>query len=237
MAFHKTLKHVIFVRATGPDFKFKTAAVHHLYVSEDDGLGRYKVQTKEGEISKQFFVPVEYVADRYNRFIGLFDDFRKLQDTSDVYPRQTLWCKLQDDSIRLLNCILGELKSDLKQNIDKSLEHQVMSLASTIRNPNSFDEFYNKVVEAEKRVRLERKGKTHFSSLVMFTRHNRTTFIIHINNFENDIFYLDERVRILISKYNPDYYVMVCEAWMPKNPEIEQRISSNCRQGTRTRLN
>jgi hypothetical protein len=45
-AFHKTLKHVIFSRAVAPEYKFKTAAVHHLYISEDDGLGRYKVQTK-----------------------------------------------------------------------------------------------------------------------------------------------------------------------------------------------
>ena len=49
MAIHKTLKHVIFMRATGPEFKFKTAPVHHLYISEDDGLGRYKVQTNEGK--------------------------------------------------------------------------------------------------------------------------------------------------------------------------------------------
>ena len=61
MAFHKTLKHTIFMRAAGPEFKFKTAAVHHLYISEDDGLGRYKVQTKEGEILQQFFVPAGYV--------------------------------------------------------------------------------------------------------------------------------------------------------------------------------
>ena len=80
MAFHKTLKNVIFMRATGPEFEFKTTTVHHLYISEDDGLGRYKVQTKEGKILKQFFVPTEYVADRYNRFIGLFDNFKKLQE-------------------------------------------------------------------------------------------------------------------------------------------------------------
>ncbi len=133
MAFHKTLKHVVFSRATGPEFKFKTAMVHHLYISEDDGLGRYKVQIKDGEILKQFFVPAEYVAGCYDRFIGLFDDFKKLQGTSDVYSKQTIWCVLQDDKIHLINHILGDLKSDLKQDIDKSLDHPVMLLASSIR--------------------------------------------------------------------------------------------------------
>ena len=162
LAIHKTLKHAIFMRAAGPEFKFKTAAVHHLYISEDDGLGRYKVQTKEGEISKQFFVPADYVADRYNRFIGLFDDFKKLQDTPDVYSKQTIWCELQDDAIHLINHILRELESDLKQEIDKSLSHQVMSLASSIRNPSNFDEFYNNVVEREKRIRLQNRDKHIF---------------------------------------------------------------------------
>ena len=59
-AFHKTLKQVIFVRATGQEFKIKSNMVHRLYISEDDGLGRYKVQTNEGAISKQFFVPAGY---------------------------------------------------------------------------------------------------------------------------------------------------------------------------------
>jgi len=150
MAIHKTLKHAIFMRAAGPDFKSRTAAVHHLYISEDDGLGRYKVQTKEGEISKQFFVPADYVADRYNRFIGLFDDFKKLQGTSDVYSKQTIWCILQDDAIHLINHILGELQSDLKQEIDKCLEHYVMSLSSSIRNPSNFDDFYKSRRERKK---------------------------------------------------------------------------------------
>ena len=210
--------------------------MHHLYISEDDGLGRYKVQTKDGEILKQFFVPADYVADRYKRFVELSDDFKKLQATPDVYSKQTIWCELQDDVIYLINHIRGELESDLKQEIDKSLSHYVMSLASTIRNPNNFDDFYNIVVEGEKRMRLERKGKTYFSSLVVFTRHNRTTFIIHINYFENDIFYLDEKVRILISKYDPDYYVVVSEAWMPKNLEIQKRMSLNYLHGNITKL-
>jgi len=40
-------------------------------------------------------------------------------------------------------------------------------------------------------------------------------------NFENDTFYLDEKIRILISKYDPDYYVMVSEGWIPKIYEIQ----------------
>ena len=178
-AFHKSLKHAIFMRAAGPEFKFKTAAVHHLYISEDDGLGRYKVQTQEGEILKQFFVPTEYVADRYNIFIGLFDDFKKLQVTSDVYSKQTIWCIFQDDAIQSINTILSELKSELKQEIDKSLDHPVMSLASSIRKPNNFDELYNRVLEREKRIRLQNRENTFSNSLIIFNKRNRTAFIIH----------------------------------------------------------
>ena len=166
----------------------------------------------------------------------MFDDFKVLQQESDVYSRQTRWCKLQDDSIHLINQILGELKSDLKQEIDKSLDHPVMSLASSIRKPNNFDEFYNRVLEREKRIRLQNRENTFSNSLIIFNKRNRTAFIIHINNFENDIFYLDEKLRILISKYDPDYYVMVAEAWKPKNNEIQQRISSNYRHGNIIRL-
>jgi hypothetical protein len=66
---------------------------------------------------------------------------------------------------------------------------------------------------------------------ILAIQRNRTAFIIHITNFENDIFYLDEKIRIFISKYDPDYYVMVSEAWMPKNYEIQQQISSNYQHG------
>jgi hypothetical protein len=87
---HKTHKHIIFMRAPSKEFKFKTIAMHHLYISDDDELGRYKVQTKHGDISKQFFVPANYVMDRYNKFIRLFYDIKKLEYTSDaVYSRQT----------------------------------------------------------------------------------------------------------------------------------------------------
>jgi hypothetical protein len=213
------------MRAPHKEFKFKAIAMHHIYISDDDGPGRYKVQTKEGDISKQFYVPEDYVMDRYNRFIGLFDDFKKLQDTSDtsdVYTRQTRWCKLQDDAIYLVNHILGELDSDLQQVIDTSLTHHVMSIASSIRNPSNFEDFYNKVVEREKRIRLQNRENIDSSSLIIYNRRNRTTFIIHISNFANDIFYVDEKMRIYISKYDPDYYVMVSEAWIPKNHKTQR---------------
>jgi hypothetical protein len=69
MAFHKTRKHVIFVRAATQELELKTAAMNHLYISEDDGLGRYKVQAKDGKILKQHFVPGGYVEGCYNSFI------------------------------------------------------------------------------------------------------------------------------------------------------------------------
>ena len=60
---------------------------------------------------------------------------------------------LQDDAIHLINQILWELKRDLKSEIENSLEHSVMLMpfSTTIRNPQNFDEFYNRVVEAEKK--------------------------------------------------------------------------------------
>jgi hypothetical protein len=236
MAFHKSRKHVIFVRAAAQELEInKTTLHHHLYISEDDGLGRYKVQSKDSEILKQFFVPAGYVEGWYNRFIELSNDFKKLH-LSDVYSRQTNWCNLQDGAIYFINRILDQIKNDLKQEIEKSLEHYVMSMSSSIGNPRNFDDFYKKVVEREKRIRLQNRENTHSSSLIIFNKRNRTTFIIHMSNFENDIFYLDEKIRILISKYAPDYYVVVDEAWMPKNHEIQQRISSNYRHGNITKL-
>jgi hypothetical protein len=56
------------------------------------------------------------------------------------------------------------------------------------------------------------------------------------HNFENDIFYLDEKIRILVSKYDPDYYVLVSEGWIPKNYEIQQHIASNYHHGDITKL-
>jgi hypothetical protein len=156
----------------------------HLYISEDDGLGRYKFQTKDGKILKQYFVPAGYVEGCYNRFIELSNDFKKLQDTPDAYSRQTNWCNLQDNAIYFINHILDQLTNDLKQEIEKCLGHYVMSLGSTIKNPINFVDFYNKVVEREKRIRLQNRENTHSSSLIIFNSRNRTTFIIHINNLK-----------------------------------------------------
>jgi hypothetical protein len=93
-----------------------------------------------------------------------------------------------------------------------------------------------RVLEREKRIRLQNTENTFSNNLIIFNKRNRTAFIIHMNNFENDIFYLDEKIRILISKYDPDYYVMVAEAWKPKNNEIQQRVSVNYRHGDIIRL-
>jgi hypothetical protein len=40
---------------------------------------------------------------------------------------------------------------------------------------------------------------------------------------------MDEKIKISVSKYDPDYYVMVGEAWIPKN---QHRISANYRHGS-----
>jgi hypothetical protein len=67
--------------------------------------------------------------------------------------------------------------------------------------------------------------------LYLQSRHDRTISIIHIDNLENNIFLMAEKVKILVSKYDPDYYVMVGETWTPKNQQIQQRISANYRHG------
>jgi hypothetical protein len=235
MAIHKTLSQLKFARAASSEFK--TTSIHHLYISQDDGLGRYKVQTNDGIISKQFFVPVCYVMDRCDRFRGFMNNFKKVQDKSDgVYARQTIWCKLQDDAILIINYIISELERDLKQKIDKSLVHHVESLAFSIQGPKNFEDFYNFVVQTEKRIRLEFREKTYPNNLVIFNRHDRTISIIHMDNLENDIFSMAEKVKILVSKYDPDYYVMVGETWTPKNQEIQQRVSMNYRHGDIVKL-
>jgi hypothetical protein len=150
--------------------------------------------------------------DRYDRFREFMDDFKKVQDKSDdIYARQTIWCKLQDDAIHIINYIISELERNLKQKIDKSLEQYVTSLASSIQNPKNFHDFCNKVVEREKRIRLQNRENTYSNRLIIFNRRHRTTFLIPTNKFENDVFQMDEKIRILVLKYDPDYYVMVSE--------------------------
>jgi hypothetical protein len=77
IAIHKTSNHIIF--AIDSSSKFKTTAVHYLYISQDDGLARYRIQTNVGTITKQFFVPADFVTFNHNSFIELFDDFKKLR--------------------------------------------------------------------------------------------------------------------------------------------------------------
>jgi hypothetical protein len=234
-ATHKSLNQIIIARDSNS--KFSTTEMHHLYINQDDGLGRYKVQTKEGVLLKQFFVPVDYVAYRYNRFREFMNEFKKvqLQATSDVYTSQANWCKLQDDAIHLMNYTLGELKRDLKQEIDKSLDHNVL-LTSSMPDVKNFENFYNKVVDTEKKIRLEITKNTYPIRLVLFNLHNKMASIIPIIKFENDVFLPDEKVRILVSKYDADYYVLVGEAWMPKNLEIQKRIAMNYQNGNITKL-
>jgi hypothetical protein len=234
LAANKKANHIIFARA--PSSKFKTTVVHHLYISQDDGLGRYKIQTNDGEIKTQFFVPVDYVVDRYNR-VGIFmDSFKKAQDnlSSDVYYSQTIWYKLQEVAIYVINYTLTELEKDLKQKIEKSLHHSVYSVPMS--NVNSFDDFYNRVTDREKKIRLESGLSTNPISLIIYSKHSDTTSKILVTKLEKDVFTISEKIRILISKYDSDYYVLVSEGWMPKSQEIQQRISSNYQFGDITKL-
>jgi hypothetical protein len=45
-----------------------------------------------------------------------------------------------------------------------------------------------------------------------------------------------EKIRILVSMYDSDYYVVVGEAWRPKSHNIQQRISKNYQLSDITRL-
>jgi hypothetical protein len=146
-----------------------------------------------------------------------------------------LWYVLQDNVIHGLNYILRELESDLRQRIDKSLEHDIIS---TYYRPDikTFDDFYNKVVEIEKKLRFEAKECTYPIRLMLFSLHNKIVSIIHIIKFENDVFVTEEKVRILISKYDADYYVLVMEGWMPKNYKIQERVAVNYRNGNVAKL-
>ncbi len=45
-----------------------------------------------------------------------------------------------------------------------------------------------------------------------------------------------EKIRILVSMYDSDYYVVVGVAWRPKRHKIGQRISKNYQRGDIARL-
>jgi hypothetical protein len=230
-AVHKSLNQIIIARDLNS--KFTTTEMHHLYINQDDGLGRYKVLTKDGVILKQFFVPVDYVAYRYNRFREFMDEFKKvqLQATSDVYTSQANWCKLQDDAIHLMNYTLGELERDLKQEIDKSLDHQLISLDPSMPDIKNFEDFYRKAVEREKRIRVQFGEKIYPHRLIIFNRHKNAASEITLNALEKDVFLVEEKVRILVSTYASDYYLIIGEGWMPKNIEVQQHISKNYQHG------
>jgi hypothetical protein len=230
-AIHKTLNQIIIARDLNS--KFSTTEMHHLYINQDDGLGRYKVLIKDGIILKQFFVPIDYVAYRYNRFREFMDEFKKvqLQATSDVYTSQANWCKLQDDAIHLMNYTLGELERDLKQEIDKSLDHQLISLDPSMPDIKNFEDFYRKAVEREKRIRVQLGEKIYPHRLIIFNRHKNAASEITLNALEKDVFLVEEKVRILVSKYASDYYLIIGEGWMPKNIEVQQHISKNYQHG------
>jgi hypothetical protein len=103
-------------------------------------------------------------------------------------------------------------------------------------NVNSFDDFYNGVIDWEKKIRLESGLSTNPISLIIYSKHSDRTSKILVTKLEKDVFTISEKIRILISKYDSDYYVLVSEGWMPKSQEIQQRISSNYQFGDITKL-
>ena len=234
MAVHKTLNHVIFARTKSPEFK--TAALHHLYIGED-GLGRYKVQIKDGEILEQFFVPVRYVTTKCDNFREFMDDFKKLRGTSDdIYSKQMAWCILQDNGIHTITDTKKELERDLKQEIDKSLDLLVDSTVSPFpAHVYRFDGHYDFTVMIIKK-KLVGFNRSFLNELYGYSRHNNTFHVIMMDYPENDVFYMDEKIRILTSKYDLDFYAMVIMGWKPKNNEIQQRVAVDYRNGNVAKL-
>jgi hypothetical protein len=72
--------------------------------------------------------------------------------------------------------------------------------------------------------------------LYVFNQRSNTSSVIFLKKLEDDVFPMREKFRILLSMYDPDYYVMVGEAWRPKSHKIQQRISKNFRSGDIARL-
>jgi hypothetical protein len=79
-------------------------------------------------------------------------------------------------------------------------------------------------------------NEMYLPELILFSKHNKMASIIPIIKFEFDAFLPDEKVRILVSKYDADYYVLVGEAWMPKNLDIQKRIAVNYQNGNIAKL-
>jgi hypothetical protein len=65
----------------------------------------------------------------------------------------------------------------------------------------------------------------------MFNIRSNKPSVIFLKKLENDVFSMREKIRILVSTYDSDYYVVVGEAWRPKSEKIQQGISKNYRLG------
>jgi hypothetical protein len=143
LAVNKKYSHIVFAKGRPAEFK---NATHELYISQDDGLGRYKIQTKD-DVLTQFFVPTEFISYICDKSRQYMSDFKKVQgDTSsDIYHKQMMLNNVQDRSRK--ERTLNHLK-DLKQKIDKSLNHKVLLVQ--MPDVKDFDDFYNEVVDGEK---------------------------------------------------------------------------------------
>jgi hypothetical protein len=116
LAVSKRHNYIIFTKILPSEFK---ATTYHLYISQDDGLGRYKIQ-KRDDIITQFFIPVGFVTYMHNRCKQSIDELKEVQDSTslDVYHRQTMWNKLHDNVIRLTDNTLTYTENKLKHQID-----------------------------------------------------------------------------------------------------------------------
>jgi hypothetical protein len=160
------------------------------------------------------------------------NNFKEIQNdspTSDVYYKQALWNELQDDVIHTINNTISYIEKNLKQRIEESLFCHVFSTHKS--DVNNFDDFFNVVVNEEKKLRLQSGEHALPHKLYVFNKQNKTIYEIVVQKLENDVFSMREKIKILLSKYDADYYVTVAEAWRSKNDQIEERISKNYRRG------
>ena len=232
LAVSKRHNYIIFTKILPFEFKATTC---HLYISQDDGLGRYKIQ-KRDDIITQFFVPVDFVTYMHDRCKQSIDELKEVQDSTslDVYHRQTMWNKLHDNVIRLTDNTLTYTENKLKHQIDESLHRSTALIPMS--DVNSFDDFYNEVFEIEKGMRLRFTAQTHPLKLYVMNKHSNTSSVIFLKNLVNDVFSMREKIRILVTMHDSDYYVVVGEAWRPKSDKIQQRISKNYQRGDIARL-
>ena len=79
-------------------------------------------------------------------------------------------------------------------------------------------------------------NRSFLNELYGYSRHNNTFHVIMMDYPENDVFYMDEKIRILTSKYDLDFYAMVIMGWKPKNNEIQQRVAVDYRNGNVAKL-